>query len=122
MVMKRELAERHPWALTNILKAFKQAAALSDRRRVEHAEYYFETGVLPAEAQKAFAAPLITHGGAGKSQGDRDHRAIFAGAGADAETDAARGSVSGEHDQSVACAVQRTAAVIAGLDPAIHRS
>src|SRR6185369_10717123 len=40
MVIKRELAERHPWALTNILKAFKQAAALSDRQRVEQAEYY----------------------------------------------------------------------------------
>ena len=26
MVIKRELAERHPWALTNILKAFKQAS------------------------------------------------------------------------------------------------
>jgi len=61
-VIKRELAEKYPWALTNILKAFKRAAALSDRRRVEHAEYYFETGLLPAAAQKPFAAPLITHG------------------------------------------------------------
>ena len=26
------------------------------------AEYYFETGLLPAAAQKPFAAPLITHG------------------------------------------------------------
>ena len=62
MVIKRELAERHPWVLTNILKAFKAASALSDRRRVEHAEYYFETGVLSAAAQKDFASPLITHG------------------------------------------------------------
>ena len=62
MVIKRELAERHPWALTNIFKAFKQASALADRQRVEQAEYYFETGILPATAQQAFAAPLITHG------------------------------------------------------------
>jgi 4,5-dihydroxyphthalate decarboxylase len=62
MVIKREVAERHPWALTNILKAFKQAAALSDRQRIEQSEYYFETGILPAAAQKAFAAPLIAHG------------------------------------------------------------
>jgi 4,5-dihydroxyphthalate decarboxylase len=68
MVMKRELAERHPWAMTNILKAFKQAAALSDRRRVEHAEYYFETGVLPAAAQQAFATPIIRHGVAANRQ------------------------------------------------------
>jgi 4,5-dihydroxyphthalate decarboxylase len=62
MVMKREIAERHPWALTNILKAFNKANEFTNRRRVEHAEYYFETGILPAPAQKAFAAPLITHG------------------------------------------------------------
>ena len=62
MVIKREVAERHPWALTNILKAFKAASALADRQRVEQAEYYFETGILPSAAQKAFAAPLITHG------------------------------------------------------------
>ena len=62
MVIKREVAERHPWALTNILKAFKAASALADRQRVEQAEYYFETGILPPAAQKAFAAPLITHG------------------------------------------------------------
>ena len=62
MVMKRELADKYPWVLTNILKAFKRAAAFSDRRRVEHAEYYFETGVLPAEEQQAFDAPLITQG------------------------------------------------------------
>ena len=62
MVIKREVAERHPWALTNILKAFKAAGALADRQRVEQAEYYFETGILPSAAQKAFAAPLITHG------------------------------------------------------------
>jgi len=62
MVIKREVAERHPWVLTNILKAFKAASALTDRQRVEQAEYYFETGILPSAAQKAFAAPLITHG------------------------------------------------------------
>ena len=62
MVIKREVAERHPWVLTNILKAFKAASALADRQRVEQAEYYFETGILPSAAQKAFAAPLITHG------------------------------------------------------------
>jgi 4,5-dihydroxyphthalate decarboxylase len=61
-VIKRELAERHPWVITNVLKAFNEAAELADRQRVEHAEYYFETGVLPAQAEKGFAAPLIRHG------------------------------------------------------------
>ena len=62
MVIKKELAERHPWAITNILKAFHAANALADRQRVEHAEDYFETGALPGQAQQAFATPLLKHG------------------------------------------------------------
>ena len=62
MVIKRELYEKHPWAVLNILKAFNEANAIADRERVAHAEYYFETGVLPSEAKKAYAAPLLQHG------------------------------------------------------------
>ncbi len=62
MVIKRELAERHPWAITNILKAFHEANAIANRERVEHGEYYFETGALPASARAAFAKPIIEHG------------------------------------------------------------
>jgi 4,5-dihydroxyphthalate decarboxylase len=61
-VIKRELAERNPWAVTNILKAFKEANDVAERQRVEHAEYYFETGILPASAKAAFETPLIRHG------------------------------------------------------------
>jgi 4,5-dihydroxyphthalate decarboxylase len=62
MVIKRELAEQHPWALTNILKAFNHANALAERQRTEHVEYHVETGLIPPEAGKALAQPLITHG------------------------------------------------------------
>jgi len=62
MVMKRELAEKYPWALTNILKAFKEASAVADRERIAQADYYFETGLLPPEGRKAIQTPLITHG------------------------------------------------------------
>jgi len=62
MVIKRDLAERHPWAITNILKAFQRANDAANRQRIEQAEYYFETGILPAQARKAFEAPIITHG------------------------------------------------------------
>jgi 4,5-dihydroxyphthalate decarboxylase len=62
MVIKRELAERHPWAVTNILKAFQRANDIAECRRIEHAEHYFETGVLPASAKAAFETPLIRHG------------------------------------------------------------
>jgi 4,5-dihydroxyphthalate decarboxylase len=62
MVIKRELHERHPWAVLNIVKAFNAANSIADKERVAHADYYFETGVLPAEAKKAHAAPILRHG------------------------------------------------------------
>ena len=62
MVIKREIAEQHPWAITNILKAFNQANDIANRERIAHADYYFETGLLPPEGRKAVQTPLITHG------------------------------------------------------------
>lgn len=62
MVIKREVAERHPWAITNILKAFKAANEIADRERVAHAEYHVKTGLLPADGLKALQTPLVTHG------------------------------------------------------------
>jgi 4,5-dihydroxyphthalate decarboxylase len=62
MVIKRELAEQHGWAITNIFKAFSAANALVERQRLEQTEYHIETGLLPAEAKAALATPLITHG------------------------------------------------------------
>jgi 4,5-dihydroxyphthalate decarboxylase len=62
MVIKRELAEQHPWAVTNILKAFNRANDLADRQRREHVEYHLETGVLPEGARKALDTPIVVHG------------------------------------------------------------
>ena len=62
MVIKRELAERHPWALTNILKAFNAANALAEQQRAAHVEYHVETGLISAEAGKALRTALISHG------------------------------------------------------------
>ena len=62
MVIRRELAEQHPWAITNILKAFKRANDLAEKQRIEHAEYHLESGLLPADARNALRTPLITHG------------------------------------------------------------
>jgi 4,5-dihydroxyphthalate decarboxylase len=62
MVIRRELAEQHPWALTNILKAFNRANDLANRQRMEHVEYHLETGLLPAQARKALATPILSHG------------------------------------------------------------
>jgi 4,5-dihydroxyphthalate decarboxylase len=62
MVIRRELAEQHPWAVLNILKAFNQANDVANRERLQHTEYHIETGALPSEAAKSLATPIIQHG------------------------------------------------------------
>jgi 4,5-dihydroxyphthalate decarboxylase len=62
MVIRRELAEKHPWAVLNILKAFERANAAANRQRVEHSEYHIESGLLPADARKSLQVPIISHG------------------------------------------------------------
>jgi 4,5-dihydroxyphthalate decarboxylase len=62
MVIKRELAEKHPWAVLNILKAFNRANELANKQRWQHAEYYVDTGLLPREAKAALQMSLVSHG------------------------------------------------------------
>jgi 4,5-dihydroxyphthalate decarboxylase len=62
MVIKRELAEKHPWAVLNILKAFERANAAANRQRMEHTDYHVETGLLPPDARKSLQVPIVSHG------------------------------------------------------------
>jgi 4,5-dihydroxyphthalate decarboxylase len=62
MVIKREIAEKQPWAMLNILNAFMRANEIADRERMAHVEYYLESGVLPPEAKAALTRPLVRHG------------------------------------------------------------
>jgi 4,5-dihydroxyphthalate decarboxylase len=62
MVIRREIAEQHPWAITNLVSAFKRAAVIADKEREEHLDYYLETGTLPRSADKAIHTPLVQHG------------------------------------------------------------
>ena len=62
MVIKREIADRHPWAILNLLKAFERANEIADRQRLEHAEYHIAAGLLPGEAKDALRKPLVRHG------------------------------------------------------------
>jgi 4,5-dihydroxyphthalate decarboxylase len=62
VVIKREIAERHPWAILNIFKAFERANAIANQQRMEHLDYYFETGLVPPETERALATPLVQHG------------------------------------------------------------
>ncbi len=62
MVIKRSIVEKHPWVLLNIFKAFQKANELAEKARREAVEYHLETGLLPREARKALAVPVIQHG------------------------------------------------------------
>ncbi len=62
MVICREIADKHPWTVLNLLKAFEQANDIANRERVEHAEYHLATGLLPREARDALRTPLVRHG------------------------------------------------------------
>jgi 4,5-dihydroxyphthalate decarboxylase len=62
MVVKREIAERNPWVVVNLLKAFNEANAIINRERVEHVAYHLETGLVPPQCRAALATPIITHG------------------------------------------------------------
>ena len=62
MVIRREIADEHPWAVLNILKAFRQAAAIADSERMDQARYYMETGLIPRTAWENLSKPLVVHG------------------------------------------------------------
>ncbi len=62
VVLKREIAERHPWAILNILKTFERANAAANEQRMTHLDYYFDAGLLAAESRKALATPLVPYG------------------------------------------------------------
>ena len=62
VALKRDVAEKHPWAILNIYKAFERANAIANEQRMEHVNYYLETGRLPAEAKSTLATPLVQYG------------------------------------------------------------
>ncbi len=59
MVIKRELAERHPWVVLNVLKAFNEANDIAERERLEHTQYHIAAGLA---AEEALRTPLVRHG------------------------------------------------------------
>ncbi len=62
MVVKRALAEKHPWVILNLMKAFERANALANRQRQDHVADHVATGLVPADAKAALARPVIEHG------------------------------------------------------------
>jgi len=62
MCIKREIVERHPWVVLNLVRAFERASALADAHRLEHVEAHIDTGLLPADAREALKTRVIRHG------------------------------------------------------------
>jgi 4,5-dihydroxyphthalate decarboxylase len=62
MVIKREVFDRNPWVVINILKAFNIANDIVDAERREHVSYHLETGLVPSAYRKPLATRIITHG------------------------------------------------------------
>jgi 4,5-dihydroxyphthalate decarboxylase len=62
MVIKREIAEKHPWAVLNILKAFDQANEIAEKERREANAYHVESGLVPPDIAKKLRTPLVKHG------------------------------------------------------------
>jgi 4,5-dihydroxyphthalate decarboxylase len=62
MAIKREIAEKHPWTVLNLLKAFECANEIANQQRLEHASYHFGAGLISKEANEALAKSIVTHG------------------------------------------------------------
>jgi len=62
MVIRREIVERDPWVVINLMKAFETANEIADRERVEHVEYHFDAGLITAEARDALKTQVVRHG------------------------------------------------------------
>jgi 4,5-dihydroxyphthalate decarboxylase len=62
MVVRRSLAEKHPWVVLNLFKAFERAGDAADRQRIEHLECHLAAGLLAPEAHEALRTPLLRHG------------------------------------------------------------
>ena len=62
MCIKREIAERHPWVILNLVRAFQRAAEIADQQRLDHMDSHIEAGLLPVSARDALKTPLIRHG------------------------------------------------------------
>jgi 4,5-dihydroxyphthalate decarboxylase len=62
MIIRREIAEKQPWAVLNLYQAFVRANAIANEQRMRHVEYHIASGLLPPEAKAALETPVLMHG------------------------------------------------------------
>jgi 4,5-dihydroxyphthalate decarboxylase len=57
-VVRRDIFEKEPWVVLNLLKAFNRANDIANAQRLEHVDYHLATGLLSGDAETA----LLHHG------------------------------------------------------------
>ena len=62
MVIKRSIAEKHPWVLRSIFDAFVRANELAERERRDAVEDHLAIGLVAPEGREALASPIIRYG------------------------------------------------------------
>ena len=103
MVIKREIAEQHPWAITNILKAFNQANDIAEPRADRARRLLFRDRAAACGRPQGGAHAAGQPRRGGESPGAGDDREILAAAGADPAADEDGRSVRAEHVAAVSC-------------------
>jgi 4,5-dihydroxyphthalate decarboxylase len=62
MIIRRRIAEREPWAVLNLYKAFERANEIAHKQRMAHVEYHIASGLLPPEAKDILDKQVLRHG------------------------------------------------------------
>ena len=62
MGIKRSVADEHPWAALNLLKAYVQANEITNQRRIEQVEYYVRAGLVDGDSAAALTQSIVKHG------------------------------------------------------------
>jgi 4,5-dihydroxyphthalate decarboxylase len=57
-VVRRDVFEKEPWVVLNLLKAFNRANEIANAQRLEHVDYHLATGLLTGDAKTA----VLHHG------------------------------------------------------------
>jgi 4,5-dihydroxyphthalate decarboxylase len=62
MIIRRSLVEKYPWAPMSIYHAMAEANEAANKERIEHMQYYIETGRVPREYASNIGEPIVRHG------------------------------------------------------------
>lgn len=62
MVVRRQVAEQHPWVLLNLVKAFNEANQIADAQRLLHVENHVDLGLVAPGSRDALRNQVIKHG------------------------------------------------------------